>query len=808
MTHFKKYCLLFLFACSVSTLSAQLPAGMNIDQLTDQQLTQFIQSNNLSGLSEAELEAKAKERGLTPDQIQKLKARVQQLNLGGATGAAGQTKQAEEGKRQPVSYLLPKPTADSIDGLLIFGSDIFTKQNLTFEPNLNIATPQNYVLGAADELKIDVFGFSDKSQTVKVTPDGYVRYPNIGPIKLAGLTIEEAKLKLIGALSKIYPGLKTGNTSLQLTLSQIRSIKVNLIGEISKPGSYSIPSLSTIANALYAAGGPTKIGSYRNIELVRAGKVIAQFDLYDYLMRGDLTQNKVLQDEDVVRIAPYKNRVEVRGAVKRKAVYELSNSDKLAEVLSYAGGLADAANKEFVRIARFAQQDKAMFTVNTKDADKFVLQTGDKIYIDTVANLFNNRVTIKGAVYYQGAYSIETIATLKDLLAIAKIKEDAFKERAVVRRLQDDYMPEMVGFNVEDVLTGKFNLRLKREDSVHIFENAEIKEKYQIQVTGEVNKPELYNYAKGMLVQDAILIAGGYKDGANKKVVEVARRIRDVNSKAESPLYATILSVDASSTSSIASLLAQLEPYDIVSVRKAPAYKEQVSVTIEGEVIYPGAYAIASNQERISDVIKRAGGLKTGGYAQGAFLLRKTFENLTPNDSVILKNKLATLKSTFTDTVKAKEADSTLKGDMKIVGIRLEEVLGKPGSIYDVILQDGDIIKVPKRVETVQTFSGVYFPKKIIYRNGLTIKQVIRESGGVIPGGQRKNAYVVYPNGEVRTTKHYLFVNHYPKVKPGSEVYVPVKKDSGRMTTGEIVALTTGLGTLVTLLLTIRNLTQ
>lgn len=805
MTHFKKYCLLFLFACSVSTLSAQLPAGMNIDQLTDQQLTQFIQSNNLSGLSEAELEAKAKERGLTPDQIQKLKARVQQLNLG---GAANQPKQAEEGKRQPVNYLLPKPSADSIDGLLIFGSDIFTKQNLTFEPNLNIATPQNYVLGAADELKIDVFGFSDKSQTVKVTPDGYVRYPNIGPIKLAGLTIEEAKLKLISALCKIYPGLKTGNTSLQLTLAQIRSIKVNLIGEISKPGSYAIPSLSTIANALYAAGGPTKIGSYRNIELVRAGKVIAQFDLYDYLLRGDLTQNKVLQDEDVVRIAPYTNRVEVRGAVKRKAVYELSHSDKLADVLNYAGGLADAANKEFVRIARFAQRDKEMFTVNTTDANKFALQTGDKIYIDTVANLFKNRVTIKGAVYYQGAYSIGTVVTLKDLLVIAKIKEDAFKERAIVRRLQDDYMPEMIGFNVDDVLIGKFNIPLKREDSVHIFENTEIKEKYQIQVTGEVNKPQSYNYAKGMLVQDAILIAGGYKDGANKKVVEVARRIRDVNSKAESPLYATILSVDASSTSSVASLLAQLEPYDIVSVRKSPAYKEQVSVNIEGEVIYPGTYAIASNQERISDVIKRAGGLKTGGYAQGAFLLRKTFENLTPNDTVILKNKLATLKSTFTDTVKAKEADSTLKGDMKIVGIRLEEVLGKPGSIYDVILQDGDIIKVPKRVETVQTFSGVYFPKKIIYRNGLSIKQVIRESGGVIPGGQRKNAYVVYPNGEVRTTKHYLFVNHYPKVKPGSEVYVPVKKDNGRMTTGEIVALTTGLGTLVTLLLTIRNLTQ
>ncbi len=807
MTHFKKFCLLFLFACSVSTLSAQLPAGMNIDQLTDQQLTQFIQSNNLSGLSEAELEAKAREKGLTPDQIQKLRTRLQQLNLG-ATQQRQDAKQAEDGKRQPVSYLLPKPVADSINGLLIYGSDIFTKQNLTFEPNLNIATPQNYMLGAADEIKIDVFGFSDKSQTLKVSADGFIRYPNIGPIKIAGLTIEDAKIKLISALSKIYPGLKTGNTSLQLTLAQIRSIKVNLIGEISKPGSYTIPSLSTIANALYAAGGPTKIGSYRNIELVRAGKVVAHFDLYDYLLRGDLTQNKVLQDEDVVRISPYTSRVEVRGAVKRKAVYELSNNDKLTDVLNYAGGLADGANKEFVRIVRFGQQDKEILTVNATESANFSLQTGDRLYIDSVANIFNNRIIIKGAVYYQGVYSANKITTLKDLLDIAKIKEDAYKERAVVRRLQNDYMPEMVGFNVDDVLSGKFNLNLRREDSVHIFENSEIKENYKIQVTGEVNNPSQYNFAKGMQVQDAILIAGGYKDGANKKIVEVARRIRDVNSKAESPLYAVILTADAALNSSSANLSTQLEPFDIVSVRKSPAYKEQVSVTIEGEVIYPGTYAIASNQERISNLIKRAGGLKTGGYAPGAFLLRKTFENLTPNDTVILKNKLATLKSTFTDSVKAKEADSTLKGDMKIVGIRLEDILSNTGSIYDVILQDGDIIKVPKRVETVQTFSGVYFPKKIIYRNGLSIKQVIRESGGVIPGGQRKNAYVVYPNGEVRTTKHYLFINNYPKVKPGSEVYVPMKKEGGKMSITELVAITTGLGTLVTLLLTIRSLTQ
>lgn len=807
MRHFLKTIItaLLLIALSIN-LNAQLPGGINIDQMTDQQIAQLVQQYGLSGLSETELVAKAKERGLSDADIAKLRARMQGMSPG--SGVDGKSVSQDKAKRKTVPYILPKQEPDYINGLVIYGSDIFTKENLSFEPNINIPTPKNYVIGAGDELTIDIFGYSDKKQSLKVNAEGVIRYPNIGPIKLAGLTVEEARTKLTTTLAKIYPGLKAGNTSLQLSIGDIRSIQVNIIGEITRPGSYSLSSLSTIANALYAAGGPTLIGSYRNIELIRGGKSIAKFDLYQYLMHGDLSNNKLLQDEDVIRVAPYTARVELRGAVKRKAVYELGANDKLQDVLQYAGGLADSANKEFIRVSRFGKQEKEVFTVPLLQAASFIPQTGDKLYVDSVANIFKNRVSITGAVFYQGQYALNNTPTLKDLLTLAKPKEEAYKERAVVRRLGADYTPEMVGFNISDVLNGKFNLNLQREDSIHVYPYQEIRELFKVKVRGEVNRPDSFVYAKGMQVQDVILMAGGYKDGATQKLVEVARRVRDTSSASETQRYAIILSVDLSKSENQQALNTSLEPFDIVSVRKAPGYKAQVSVSIEGEVLYPGNYAIASNQEKLSDLIKRAGGLKQGAYAEGAFLLRKTFEDLTPNDTIILKNKLATLKSSFTDTAKAKAADSTLKDDMKIVGIRLNEVLDNKESIFDILLQEGDILKVPKKVETVQTFSGVYFPKKVVYREGLGLRKVIRESGGIIPGGQKKRAYVVYPNGEVRTTKHFLFVRNYPKIKPGSEVYVPVRTERKGMSTGEIVALTTGLGTLVTLLLTIRNLTQ
>lgn len=813
----KQYLLFLVFSLFVLLAGAQLPGGFNLNQLSDAQLIQFAQANGLMGLSETELEAKAKEKGLSADQIEKLKARVQAMGgaatLNGMSGKAGETPMTTEKPRTKIGMIPPKTAPDLINGLAIFGSEIFTKENLTFEPNINIPTPRNYVLGAGDEIKIDVYGYSDKSQAFKVSPDGNIRYPNIGPVKLAGLAIDEARNKLSSVLSKIYPGLQSGNTSLQISLGQIRSIRVNLIGEIRQPGQYTLSSLSTIANALYAAGGPSLIGSYRNISLVRSGKTIAQFDLYQYLLKGDLSANKLLQDEDVVVVSPYSKRVEIRGAIKRPAIYELSPSDHLSQAIEYAGGLADNANKSFVRVSRFGNQENEIQTVGATDAPVFAMQSGDKLQVDSISGLFKNRVIIKGAVYYQGEFALEKVSTLKDLLLLAKPKEEAYTARAVLNRLQADYSPEMVGFSIDDVLKGKFNVNLRREDSVHIYPINETKEVLTVMIEGEINKPGSFNYAKGMKVQDIVLLAGGYKESATKKIIQVSRRIRDTATNVESPLYSIVSSFDLSRGIGKNELNTVLEPFDMVTVRKAPGYKEQVSVSVEGEVVYPGNYTITSNQEKLSDLIKRAGGLKQGGFAEGAILLRRTQEGNTNNSdqskqNVLQKNKIAALKASSKDTLNEEKATELLNEDYKVVGIRLADVLQRPGSLYDVILEEGDVLKVPKKVETVQTFSGVYFPKKIVYRQGMKVRQVIRESGGVVPGGEKTKAYVIYPNGEVKATKQYLFFSKFPKVKPGAEIYVPVKKDGRKLTSAEILGITTGLATLATMVITISNLTK
>ncbi len=807
MNRIKSFLLLVFFSFSVLSSYAQVPVAVNVDQLTDQQLLQFIQNSNLAGLSESELELKAKEKGLSAEQIEKIKLRVQSLNIASGKVNGSDSKNSETAKRSPITTISPKSEPDVINGLVIYGSEIFTKQNLTFEPNMNIPTPKNYVLGTGDELKIDIYGFSEKSQSLKVSPDGFIRYPNIGPIKMAGLSIDEAKVKLTSVLGKLYPGLSSGTTSLQLSLGQIRSIHVNLIGEISKPGQYTISSLSTIANALYAAGGPTKIGSYRNIDLVRNGKTIAKFDLYDYLLKGDLSSNKMLQDEDVIVVSPYKKRVEVKGGVKRVGIYEVSTTDKLSDLINYVGGLTDNANKLFVRVVRYGKQDNEIYTVGYQELNGFELQSGDKITVDLIGANFKNRITINGAVYYSGVYSLEKVVTLKDLISISKPMEEAYKKRAILRRLQNDFTPEILSFDLDEVNNGTFNIDLKREDSIYIYKNSELKEMPSIQIRGDVNKPSSYFFAKGIKLEDAILIAGGFKEGASKKFIEVARRINDTAATNSNPTYANVYTLDLSSYNK-QGLQFDLEPFDIITIHKSPGYKEQISINIEGEVMFPGSYAISNSGERLSDILTRAGGMKSGGYAEGAYVLRRTFENPISSDDVLLKNKTSNLKDANFDSSKTSQIDVAFKENYKVLGIRLDEVLKNKGSIYDVILEDGDIIKIPKYVESVQTFSGVYFPKKIVYRNGLTVSQVLRESGGVIPNGLKRRSYVVYPNGEVKSTKKILFFRTYPKLKPGSEVYVPVKKESKQLSTVEIMAITTGIATLATVIFSAISLTR
>lgn len=786
MIRFSRIFSVFLFVFCSLQLSAQ-QSNINIDQLSDQQLVQYMKQANLSGLSQAELEAKARANGLSDDQIAKLKARIAQLD----------NKNSSTGTDNTDSYERSNATGDrssrSKDSLLnskkelpskVFGTEFFSNQNITFEPNLKIATPSNYILGPGDKVSIDIYGYSEVQYKLEVSPDGFIRIPNVGPILVSGLSMEEAKIKVKRQLAKVYGDMNSGKTSFQMVLTTIRSIGVTLIGEVKHPGSYTLPSLATIANALYVSGGPTNNGSLRAIDLVRDGKRVVTFDFYDFLLHGDLSKNRILRDQDVIRVNAYTTRVELSGAVKRQAIFEVKETESLKDIIGFSGGFADTANKELVTIYRVTGREKEIVNVAGTDLGAFIPKTGDSIAVNGIIHRFKNRVSILGAVFYQGNYSLAQTPSLKDLLDFAQLKESAFRQRGVIRRLQEDYTPSFINFNINDVLSGQQVIPLMREDSVHIYDITDIREKYKVQINGEVNSPGEFGFADSMKLQDLVLAAGGFKDGASGKRLEISRRIKNIDSaRVDSILYAIVKVVDINkdnytSSNQLEGYNYTLQPFDVVSVRRLPDYKEQVTVKIEGEVNYPGEYTIQSRTEKLSDLVVRAGGLKGDAYAYGALLLRNTFETAKDKDTTQTNSKLKLLNKQSKDTsTQNQESNTTALNDFqKPVGIRLQDAIRKPGSLYDIFLEEGDVLKVPKQLQTVQTFGAVNVPKKIVYYHAMRLSDAVTQSGGYAVGAMRGRSYVVQANGQVRGRHNYILFHTNPRLEPGAEVYIPSRK--------------------------------
>lgn len=813
--------LVVLFICAVglfgafSKVQAQIP-NMSIESLTDQQIIGLMSQYQLIGLSDLELEMKAREKGLSMEQINQLKKRLSTLDFStmkemGAAG--GMTKSSSEDSYSPRNRIKTRSVAsyyrDTTQKYHPFGYEIFENDELSFEPNINIATPQHYVLGANDQLGIDVFGISDITKKLTVSADGYIRYPNLGPVKVAGLSIEEAKTKLKTALAKIYPGINSGAVNVQIALTKLRSIRVTLIGEVYRPGNFELSSFSTIMNALYASGGPNKIGSFRDIQLVRNGKVISHFDLYDFLLKSDLTKNVLLADGDVIRISPYTKRVLLTGATKKQAYFDVKDQESAADIIRYAGGFADHAMKEWIRVYRMGTRNKELVSVSAAELSTFKLNSGDTIVVDSLANMYANRVRIRGAVYYGGDYSMAQIPTLKKLLEIARPREDVFIDRGIIKRLKPDFTPEIIAFNLNEVLSGKTPIALQREDSVHLYRIQELREQFFVNINGEVNLPGQYDYAENMSVQDLVLLAKGYKDGAVLQNIEVSRRVRAAGVQAkDSTLYSIIKEINLVNPTP-EDLQFTLKPFDIVSVRKSPVYKEQISVTVEGEVIFPGTYTLAGNAEKLSDLIKRAGGLKQTGYAGGAVLFRKTYQDISSSDASIVSTKNNLINTQSGKQANANATDTSaiqqLDREQKLVGIQLDEVLRNPGGGNDLILLEGDILKVPKKLQTIQTFGAVNVPKQIVYYDGITFKDAIQESGRFSIRAARRFAYVVHPNGQVRTTKRFLFFRSYPAIRPGTEIYVPDKGPKAKLSTGEVVGIFSGLTSLISILVVLIN---
>jgi protein involved in polysaccharide export with SLBB domain len=803
---------LLIFLClAIPVLAQDIPVDIN--NISDQQLAQIMLRYNLQGLAPEEVEQVLKQKGVPADQIIVLNRRIASLDpLTGASQNAYKTRTKDEitVPRKKIEMVEP---SEAVSSLRVFGSEIFENQNLSFEPNLTISTPRNYVIGVGDELIVDIYGLSESTKKLKVSTEGYIRFPNLGPIKVSGLTIDEAQVRIRESAAKIYTTIAGGSTRVMVTLGQLRSIRVTLVGEVKKPGNYTVSSLSTLMNALYASGGPSDLGSFRKIELVRNGKTITALDLYDFLLKGDLSKNRILQDEDVIRVGTYESRVAVSGAVKKNALFDLRKGENAADVLRYAGGFADRAYKERIRVKRMGSTGFEVHSVKQESLASFNLLSGDTLVVDALANTYTNRATIDGAVYYPGEYGLNEFSNLKELLTAAHVKENAFQDRALVSRLNPDLTPAMLHFNVKDVLSGKTEIRLQREDKIHIYSLTGLRENYSVTINGEVNRPATFTYADNMRVQDLILLADGFKEGASRSRIEVSRRLSS-KSTTDTTAYSIIQSIDLGSAKA-EDLNFVLQPFDIISVRKSPSYRSQIAVSVEGEVLYPGNYTLSGNKERLSDIIARAGGLKQTGYATGAILIRKTRANQTAADEALFSSKINTISNqskrssnnsfSATDTAKIASNVNGLLVDQKPVGIRLSEAMAQPGSIYDIILEEGDVIKVPKLIQTVQTFGAVNVPRQVAYRKDLGFRRLISESGWFAPNASRQYAYMVRPNGEIKTTKRFLFFRFYPTLEPGAEVYVPAKKVKIPISTPEYIALGTGLASLGGLIIALIN---
>lgn len=790
----------------VPSFSKDQVQQMKVDNLSDDQIRQLVSEMKRKNVPLSQLDNYATQKGISASEVPKLKDRIQSLGLDkdlNNVDKVDNIETAKEAESRTYSEAQSKPDVSPEKKTKVFGSELFSNKNLTFEPNLRLPTPVNYHLGAGDEVIIDVYGYSEVQHKLKVSPDGYVNIPNLGLVYVSGLSIEEARTRITKQLSTIYSGIKSGNTFVQISLGNIRSIRVLLIGEIVTPGSYTLPSLATVANALYVSGGPNENGSFRNIQVIRNGQTISTFDLYDFLVNGDLSNSIVLQDQDIVKVNPYGTRVELHGEVKRPAIYEARPNETLQQIIKYAGGYTDNSFKEIINAFRINNKEREVVTITADQVPDFQLKSGDQFFISGVLNRFSNRVMITGQVFHAGAFALEPNMTLSDLIKKADgVTENASLTRGIIRRLQKDYSPSFVSFNVQNVIDGKEQVFLQKEDSVIIYGKTELREAYHVKIMGEVNNPGLYTYADSMRLEDLILIAGGLTDAASLSDIEVSRIVRKPGYNPKDSLKSIIQKFNLSSDDNMTHLFS-LQPFDEVMIRRAPLYSSPSNVVIEGEVVYPGQYTINSKKERISDLVKRSGGLRPEAFPEGAVLLRKTF--VTGSDSSLLANKLETFFNKLQDSSNIDHIRASIERKQQLLGISLNKIMHSPGSKYDLFLEEGDVIKVPKKLQTVQLFGEVYFPKKIRYDAKYNFRDYVNGSGGFTAQALKRRSYIVYANGEVKNTSKILFFNRYPKVKPGAEIYVPSKREHKGLSGSEVIGLASGLASVALVIITILN---
>jgi protein involved in polysaccharide export with SLBB domain len=844
-----KYLLLFLlFALGSTTLLAQSLAeiqSIKIDNLSDAQVEQFIKRAEASGMNEQQLIAMARERGMPLSEITKLQARIKGLQnkgideatFGGAdTGREGITEEATVVERGP--DLTEQQSK-------IFGFSLFRNNKLTFTPNLNVPTPLNYMLGAGDQLLIDVYGASQQRYDLRINNEGLVFIPNIGPVNLGGLSVEAATSRLKSTLSNIFSGLSgaSPNTFLQFRLGNIRSIQVAMVGEVFAPGTYTLSSFSTVFNALYASGGVTENGSMRAIKVYRNNRLVATVDVYDFLINADQSKNIRLQDNDVIMVSPVEKRVEIQGPLRRPGLFEIVQDESLQDLINFAGGFTSLAYPSRAIVYRTTDKELKIENIEGIDFSTFRPRQGDNFIFGEILTRYENRVQITGALMRPGTFAVTEGMKINDLIKKAEgLREDAFLNRATLYRTKPDFSLEIVAVNIGAIVRGEEqDIVLQREDVLNIPSIYDLQEEYYVKISGEINNPGSFAFGENMRVSDLVLKAGGFTEAAMATQIEVVRRVRDdVSGKLAEIIQ---VSIDKDLKMSTGGSDLQLMPFDHVLIRRSPGYQREKMVRVEGEVYYPGEYALASANERISDLLKRSGGINQFAYVKGATLIRRNEFYATPSENAITAVNLAGVKANASqdkknDTEAEKillsridskinqksvvkdEATETVKADgfkketivnvaMKeglgnqavlrseeMVGINLQEILLNPGGKNDLILQEGDVLSIPKELQTVRMRGELLFPTTTRFEQGAGFKQYISRAGGFTDRSRKSKSYVVYANGNVNRTKKFLFFSFFPRVEPGAEIVVPQKPERESIGAQGWIGIGTSLATL------------